>query len=54
MSFFTVTPTGYPLGVPGLHETSITQDHEINSIEIVSQQENSKPNIFFKLSLWHL
>ena len=51
--FFTVTPTGYHLGVPGLRETGITQDHEINSIAIVSQNENSKPIMFFKLSLWH-
>ena len=54
MPFFTVTPTGYPLGVPGLQETGTTQDHEINSIEIVAQKENSKPKMFFLLNLWHL
>ena len=48
MPFFTVTPTGYQLGVPGLQETGITQDHKTNSIAIVSQKENSKPNMFFK------
>ena len=47
MSFLTVTPTGYPLAASGLQETPITQDLEISSVEITSQNENSNSNIFF-------